>query len=96
MTLLALAAVVASGLDGLQRRTDPGPPFAGDVYAAADLPRVPETLRDATDLFEANPFAKEAFGAEVVEHYTHFFRTEQAAFDRAVTDWERHRYGSRI
>jgi glutamine synthetase len=93
---LALAAVVACGLDGLQRRTDPGPPFSGDVYAAADLPRVPETLRDATDLFEASPFAKEAFGAEVVEHYTHFFRTEQAAFDRAVTDWERHRYGSRI
>ncbi|HEX2738203.1 MAG TPA: glutamine synthetase family protein [Acidimicrobiia bacterium] len=78
--------------------------FVGDLYAATDVARVPRTLRDATDLFAASAFAKEAFGEDVVEHYTHFFRTEQAAFDAAaqpaldgdVTDWERRRYFERI
>ena len=50
----------------------------------------------ATDAFEQSEFAKEVFGSQVVEHYTHFFRTEQRAFDRAVTDWERRRYFERI
>ena len=40
--------------------------------------------------------ARDALGAPVVEHYVHAFRTEQAAFDVAVTDWERQRYFERI
>ena len=44
----------------------------------------------------AGDFAKSTFGAEVVAHYTHYFRTEQAAYDMAVTDWERKRYFERI
>ena len=36
------------------------------------------------------------WGPTVVEHYVHAFRTEQAAFDAAVTDWERQRYFERI
>jgi glutamine synthetase len=39
---------------------------------------------------------REAFGADVQEHYTHFLREEQSAFDHAVTDWERGRYYERI
>jgi glutamine synthetase len=93
---LALAALLAAGLDGLALHTEPPPLFVGDVYAAKDLPRVPRTLRDATDLFADSAFARATFGDAVVEHYTHFFRTEQAAFDRAVTDWERQRYFERI
>jgi glutamine synthetase len=57
---------------------------------------VPTSLREATDAFAASEFATQSFGAEVVEHYTHFFRTEQAAFDASVTDWERRRYFERI
>jgi glutamine synthetase len=57
---------------------------------------VPGTLRDATEAFEKSAFAKKAFGAEVVEHYAHFFRAEQSAYDKAVTDWERMRYFERI
>jgi glutamine synthetase len=53
-------------------------------------------LRDATESFAASGFAKRAFGEEVVEHYAHFFRTEEAAFRVAVTDWERRRYFERI
>jgi glutamine synthetase len=66
------------------------------VYAAQHLPRVPRTLRDAADLFEQSSMAKRVLGEEVVEHYLHFYRTEQDAYDKAVTDWERTRYFERI
>lgn len=93
---LAYAAALASGLDGFKRKTDPPPIFAGDAYTAEEIPHVPRTLHEATDLFERSEFARETFGDDVVEHYTHFFRTEQQAYDQAVTDWERHRYFERI
>ena len=93
---LAFAAAIASGLDGVAAKTEPPPMFSGDAYSARDLPRVPATLRDATELFAASEFAHRAFGADVVEHYAHFFRSEQAAYDAAVTDWERKRYFERI
>jgi len=93
---LAYAAALASGLDGIAKRIEPPPLFEGDMYAARDLPRVPATLDEATTLFAESRFAQETFGAEVVEHYAHFFRTEQEAYERAVTDWERRRYFERI
>ena len=80
------------GVRGIVNRIEPPEAFKGDVYGAKTLARVPFTLEQATDEFEASAFAKRAFGADVVEHYTHFFRTEAAAFNRAVTDWERRRY----
>src|SRR4051812_43396084 len=93
---LGFAAALASGLDGIRNKIDPPDHFSGDVYAARDLPRVPYTLGEAADAFEKSAFAKEAFGADVVEHYLHFFRTEQHAYNFAVTDWERQRYFERI
>jgi len=93
---LAYAAVLASGLDGINNKIEPPPLFEGDVYAAQHLPRVPYTLRKATALFAESAFTKQVFGADVVEHYAHYFRTEQTAFDTAVTDWERQRYFERI
>ena len=93
---LALAASLASGLDGMARKTEPPECFVGDVYAAQNLPRVPYTLGDAVKTFADSEFAKRAFGAEVVEHYAHFYRTEVAAYDKAVTDWEHKRYFERI
>ena len=93
---LALAGMLASGLDGIEQRIEPTPCFRGDVYAAADLPRVPATLQEATERFAASDFAARALGPEVVEHYTHFLRTEWDAFNAAVTDWERQRYFERI
>ncbi len=93
---LAFAASLASGLDGIERELEPPPCFAGDLYAARELPRVPGNLRDALAGFEASAFAQSAFGAEVVEHYAHFFRSEWEAWERAVTDWERQRYFERI
>ena len=93
---LAFAAALACGLDGIRNKVEPPEAFSGDVYGAKSLQRVPHTLSDAVELFSASTFAKKAFGAEVVEHYAHFFRTEAAAFNAAVTDWERNRYFERI
>lgn len=93
---LTYAAAMASGLDGIRRQLEPPDIYEGDVYAADELPHVPKTLTEAIAQFEQSEFAREAFGREVVEHYTHFFRTEQEAYDRAVTDWERQRYFERI
>lgn len=93
---LAFAASLASGLDGIANHIEPPPIFEGDVYAARTLPRVPYTLEHAVDLFENSEFARAQFGVAVVEHYAHFYRTEQKAFERVVTDWERRRYFERI
>ncbi len=93
---LAFAASLASGLDGIANQIEPPACFIGDIYAAKHLPRVPSTLAEATDRFASSEFAKRTFSEEVVEHYAHFFRTEQAAFNVAVTDWERRRYFERI
>jgi len=93
---LAFAAALASGLDGIRRRIEPPDCFEGDIYAAKHLPRVPYTLNEALEKFEASDFAKEAFGEAVVAHYAHFYRQELQAYQQSVTDWERRRYFERI
>jgi glutamine synthetase len=93
---LALAALLACGRAGIAEQVDPPPPFVGDVYGATSLTPLPRSLRDAVDAFDASATARALLGDEVVTHYTHAFRTEQAAFDAAVTDWERQRYFERI
>ena len=93
---LTHAAALASGLDGIPRKIEPPAHFSGDVYAAKNIPHVPRTLREATDLFEKSDFVQKTLGDDVARHYTHFVRTEQESFDRAVTDWERQRYFERI
>ena len=93
---LAFAASLASGLDGIANKLEPPPVFEGDVYAARTLPRVPYTLQEAVEHFEASSFVKDALGADVAQHYAHFYRTEQRAYDRAVTDWDRRRYFEKI
>ena len=93
---LAYAAALASGLDGIANQIEPPLIFEGDIYAAGHLPRVPYTLEQAVDNFEASDFAQTAFGADVVEHYSHFFSAEIESFRAAVTDWERKRYFERI
>lgn len=93
---LAYAAALASGLDGIAKEIEPPDIFQGDIYAARHLPPVPYTLDEALGIFESSDFARTAFGADVVEHYSHFYRTEIESFRSAVTDWERRRYFERI
>ena len=57
---------------------------------------MPTTLRDAAELFAASEVAAEAFGEDVVDHYANAARVELAAFDAAVTDWERRRGFERL
>jgi glutamine synthetase len=93
---LAYAALLAAGLDGIERDLDPGPAFVGDVYAADGLPQIPASLVESIAELERSEFAREAFGEEVVDHLLHFARSEQAAVDREVSDIERRRYFERI
>jgi glutamine synthetase len=92
---LAFAATIAAGLDGIKKKIEPPPIFEGDVYQAANLPRVPASLHEAIGELERSDMLREAFGAEVIEHYLHFFRVEQCKFDEVVTTWERARYFER-
>ena len=85
---LAVAALIAGGLYGIENELELEPIFEGNAYAS-DAPRVPTTLRDAAELFAHSAVAQEAFGDEVVEHYLNNARVELKAFDAAITDWER-------
>jgi glutamine synthetase len=93
---LLYAALLASGLDGIHNHIEPPEIFTGDVYSAENLQQVPLSLREAITGFKQSDFARKAFGDEVINHYVHFFETEQALFDKAVTDWERKRYFEQI
>lgn len=90
------AAAIAAGLDGIEKRIEPPPMFAGDMYQARELPRVPANLREAIVEFEQSAFTREAFGEQVFEHYVHFLKTEQRKFDEVVTCWERERFFERV
>jgi len=92
---LALSALIASGLHGMDQELALEPAFEGNAYES-DKPRVPSTLRDAAELFGQSAVAREAFGDEVVAHYLNYARVELAAFDSAVTDWERRRGFERL
>ncbi|MCU1426812.1 MAG: L-glutamine synthetase [Actinomycetia bacterium] len=88
---LAYAATIAAGLAGIERTLDPGAPFMGNAYAAPELARVPWTIVEAIDAFEQSKLAREAFGEDVHYHLLNTAQQEWATFNRAVTDWERHR-----
>ena len=92
---LAVAALLAAGLHGIENELELEPPTTGNAYTG-DAPRVPTTLRDAADLFEASSIARAAFGDAVVDHYVHNARVEVRAFDSAITDWERFRGFERL
>src|SRR4249920_991165 len=84
---LAVAAMIAAGLEGIDKELPLEPALAGNAYSDPG-PRVPSTLRDALAEWEKSQLARQAFGDEVVEHYANGARVELAAFDAAVTDWE--------
>ncbi|MEV7806306.1 glutamine synthetase family protein [Microbispora sp. NPDC088329] len=92
---LAVAAMIAAGLRGVDAGLELEEPFAGNAYDSG-AERVPATLRDALALWEGSPIAEEAFGKDVVEHYANNARVELAAFDSAVTDWELYRGFERL
>jgi glutamine synthetase len=84
---LALAAMLAGGLYGIENDLELGPELTGNAYTSG-APTVPHTLRDARDAFTQSSIARTAFGDDVVDHYTNMADVELAAFDAVVTDWE--------
>jgi glutamine synthetase len=87
---MAIAAMVAGGMHGVDNELPLEPEFIGNAYASS-APRIPKTLRAAADRFAASSIARDAFGDRVVDHYVNAAEVELAAFEAAVTDWERFR-----
>ncbi len=87
---MAVAAMVAAGLDGIIRELPLEPILTGNAYTSG-APRVPDSLRDALGAWESSAWVEATFGAEVRDHYANMARIELEAFGRAVTDWERFR-----
>ena len=85
---LSVAALIAGGLYGIDNALPLPEPLPGNAYVS-DAQRLPGTLAEAADLFAGSAMAREAFGDDVVEHYLNNAAVELAAFNSAVTDWER-------
>lgn len=92
---LAVAALIAAGLHGIDNHLELPEPVEGDAYRAG-LPHLPTTLGTAVELFAQSTVARKAFGDEIVAHYVHAARVELDAFNTAVTDWERVRGFERL
>ncbi len=93
---LAFAALLAAGLDGIERKLEPPRMLSGNLYGAKDVPQIPRTLGDAIAAAESSAWLRSALGDDVLEHYLFFARVEKSKFENAVTTWERARYFERI
>lgn len=85
---LAIAALIAAGIRGIEEKLELQPAFVGDAYVSEQLPEISKTLREATDWLRRSEMLKSAFGEAVVAHYVHTAEWEQLEYDRRVTDWE--------
>ncbi|KAA3512408.1 glutamine synthetase family protein [Agrobacterium rosae] len=85
---LAMAALLAAGIDGIENKLELEPQFEGDAYGGKDIREVPKTLRDATDHLNGSKMLRGAFGDDVIDHYVRAAKWEQEEYDRRVTDWE--------
>ena len=92
---LAISAIIAGGLYGVENELPMPEPLAGNAYSSG-VDHLPTTLRDAAQLFEESEIARAAFGGDMVEHYLNQARIEVEAYDAAVTDWERIRGFERL
>ncbi|MFD3515985.1 glutamine synthetase family protein [Streptomyces sp. NPDC058657] len=93
---LAVAAAVAAGLYGIENRLELPAPHTANALADPSVQRLPRTLTEALHRWENSEFAAKIFGEAVVGHYAQAARTELAAFETAVTDWERVRGFERL
>ena len=86
---LAFAALIAAGLDGVEKKMKLEPAFSGDAYdPSKKLREVPKTLREAAALLDGSKFLRAAMGDDVIDHYVHTAEWEQFEFDRRITDLE--------
>jgi glutamine synthetase len=87
---LYMAAQILSGLDGVERKLDPGP--SADTPYETEAPFLPKSLRDAVSAVKEDPFFREKFGREFIDYYTHIKNAEIDRFLAEVTDWEHREY----
>ncbi len=85
---LAMAALLAAGIDGIEQRRELEPVFVGNAYQEKGAREIPTTLRAATVALDESAMLRSALGDTVVDHYVHAARWEQFEYDRRVTDWE--------
>ncbi|AML50529.1 glutamine synthetase family protein [Falsihalocynthiibacter arcticus] len=85
---LALACQLAAGIKGMEENLPLAAPAKGDTYGDSDGPEIPQTLRDAAKTLTNSVMLREAFGDDVVDHYTRCATWEIEEFDRIVTDYE--------
>jgi glutamine synthetase len=84
---LALAAMLAGGLHGIDEQVALPEALVGNAYTSG-LPKVPTTLGAARERFAASEIARKTFGDAVVDHYVNMADVELAAYNATVTDWE--------
>jgi glutamine synthetase len=88
---LYMAAQIVAGLDGLDRKLDPGPP--DDEPYAADRPLLPVSLDRAIDALETDGGVfRKAFGDPFVDFITTIKRHEVGRYQSHVSDWEHREY----
>ena len=98
---LTLALIMAAGLDGISRRTEPGPETAdrsagqvnergSAVDEAAD--RLPYTLREAIAYMEQDDLVKDVLGQEFVRLYANAKKAEWNEYMSQVSEWELEKY----
>ncbi len=85
---VACAALLAAGLDGIERKLPLEPELKGDMYSAKGIREIPRNLREAADLLHGSAMLRAAFGDDVVDHYHHAAQWEISETDRVVTDFE--------
>lgn len=85
---LAMAALIAAGIDGIEKKLELEPAFVGDAYGAREVREIPRTLRAATESLRNSAMLRTALGDEVVDHYVRAAEWEQEEYDRRITDWE--------
>ncbi|MEO6605180.1 MAG: glutamine synthetase family protein, partial [Aeromicrobium sp.] len=74
---LAIAAMLAGGLYGIEQGLELEPEQVGNAYES-DKPKVPTTLREAREAFATSTIARSLLGDEVVDHYTNMADVELA------------------
>ncbi|RYC11999.1 glutamine synthetase family protein [Ciceribacter ferrooxidans] len=85
---LAMAALIAAGIDGIEKKLELEPAFVGDAYGAREVREIPRTLRAATESLRNSAMLRAALGDDVVDHYVRAAEWEQEEYDRRITDWE--------
>ncbi len=92
---LAVAGMIAAGLDGIERNLQLEPSLEGNAYQV-QTDRLPDNLTAALALWENSEWIAATFGEEVRHHYSNMARIELQAFGESVTDWERYRGFERL